>query len=59
MEGYDRRCGEDDEGGDDVGGRLHRGGQSHDEVAAQQPRPVVRSLLQEPAHLHHHGVHEG
>jgi hypothetical protein len=36
VEGDDRRCRQDDEGGHHVRGRLHRGGQSDDETAAQQ-----------------------
>ena len=30
-----------------------------DKAAARQPGPALRRVLQEQAHLHHHGVHEG
>lgn len=59
VEGDDRRGRQDDEGGHHVRGRLHRGGESHDKVAAQQPRPVVRSLFKESPNFHHHRIHEG
>ena len=59
VERHDRCGRQDDEGGHHVRGRLHRGGESHDKVAAQQPRPVVRSLFKESPNFHHHRIHEG
>ena len=59
MEGNDWRGRQDDEGGDHVRRRLHRRGEGHDEVAAQQSRSALRSLLKESTHLYHHRIYEG